>query len=54
MTTIRPKKALGQHFLIDDSIAARIADTLADYRGKARNHDQGDYQFGHIVRNGER
>ena len=34
MTTIRPKKALGQHFLIDDSIAARIADTLADYRGR--------------------
>ena len=34
MTTIRPKKALGQHFLIDDSIAARIADTLADYRGQ--------------------
>lgn len=33
MTTIRPKKALGQHFLTDDSIAARIADTLSGYRG---------------------
>ena len=29
-------------------------DPLADYRGKARNHDQGDYQFRHIVRNGKR
>ena len=29
-------------------------DPLADYRGKARNHNQGDYQFGHIVRNGKR
>ena len=29
-------------------------DPLADYRGKARNHDQGNYQFGHIVRNGKR
>lgn len=34
MTTIRPKKALGQHFLRDEAIAARIADTLADYRGR--------------------
>lgn len=30
---VRPKKALGQHFLTDESIAARIADTLADYKG---------------------
>lgn len=28
---IRPKKALGQHFLKDLSVARRIADTLADY-----------------------
>ena len=30
---VRPKKALGQHFLIDESIAARIAATLDDYKG---------------------
>lgn len=30
---VRPKKALGQHFLTDESIAARIADTLAPYKG---------------------
>ncbi|MDE7388068.1 MAG: 16S rRNA (adenine(1518)-N(6)/adenine(1519)-N(6))-dimethyltransferase RsmA, partial [Muribaculaceae bacterium] len=28
-----PKKALGQHFLTDLSVARRIADTLADYVG---------------------
>lgn len=32
MQKVRPKKALGQHFLTDLSIANRIADTLADYR----------------------
>ena len=30
---VRPKKALGQHFLTDESIAARIADTLSAYKG---------------------
>ena len=30
---VRPKKALGQHFLTDESIASRIADTLAPYKG---------------------
>lgn len=30
---VRPKKALGQHFLTDESIAARIAATLDDYKG---------------------
>lgn len=30
---VRPKKALGQHFLTDESIAARIADTLAPWKG---------------------
>ena len=30
---IRPKKALGQHFLKDLSVAERIADTLSAYRG---------------------
>lgn len=30
---VKPKKALGQHFLTDLSIARRIADTLADYVG---------------------
>ncbi|MDE6823285.1 MAG: 16S rRNA (adenine(1518)-N(6)/adenine(1519)-N(6))-dimethyltransferase RsmA [Duncaniella sp.] len=30
---VRPKKALGQHFLTDESIASRIADTLASYKG---------------------
>lgn len=30
---VRPKKALGQHFLIDLSIADRIAATLDEYRG---------------------
>lgn len=29
---VRPKKALGQHFLTDERIAARIADTLAPYK----------------------
>ncbi|MCM1162841.1 MAG: 16S rRNA (adenine(1518)-N(6)/adenine(1519)-N(6))-dimethyltransferase RsmA [Muribaculaceae bacterium] len=28
---VKPKKALGQHFLTDESVAARIAATLADY-----------------------
>lgn len=30
---VRPKKALGQHFLTDMSVARRIADTLRDYVG---------------------
>lgn len=30
---VRPKKALGQHFLTDESIAARIAATLDDFKG---------------------
>ena len=30
---IRPKKALGQHFLTDLSVAQRIAATLDDYKG---------------------
>ncbi len=30
---VRPKKALGQHFLTDESIAQRIAATLDDYKG---------------------
>ena len=30
---VRPKKALGQHFLTDLSVARRIADTLNDYKG---------------------
>lgn len=33
MDKVRPKKALGQHFLTDQSVARRIADTLADYVG---------------------
>jgi 16S rRNA (adenine1518-N6/adenine1519-N6)-dimethyltransferase len=33
MTTIRPKKSLGQHFLKDHGIAQRIAETLSIYRG---------------------
>lgn len=33
MQQVRPKKALGQHFLTDLGVARRIADTLADYRG---------------------
>lgn len=33
MTQVRPKKALGQHFLTDLSIAGRIADTLDTYVG---------------------
>lgn len=31
MTQVKPKKALGQHFLTDLSIASRIASTLDDY-----------------------
>lgn len=31
MEKVRPKKALGQHFLTDLSVARRIADTLAEY-----------------------
>ena len=30
---MRPKKALGQHFLTDESIAARIASTLDPWKG---------------------
>ncbi|MDR1201622.1 MAG: 16S rRNA (adenine(1518)-N(6)/adenine(1519)-N(6))-dimethyltransferase RsmA [Tannerellaceae bacterium] len=33
MRTVRPKKALGQHFLKDMQIAKRIADTLSEYEG---------------------
>ncbi len=33
MQKVRPKKALGQHFLVDLSIAERIADTLNGYVG---------------------
>lgn len=32
MQKVRAKKALGQHFLIDLSIAQRIADTLGDFK----------------------
>lgn len=32
MQKVRPKKALGQHFLTDQSIAQRIAATLDDYK----------------------
>lgn len=32
MRLVKPKKALGQHFLKDLQIAQRIADTLADYK----------------------
>lgn len=31
MDKVKPKKALGQHFLTDLSIAGRIADTLAPW-----------------------
>ena len=30
---VRPKKALGQHFLTDLSVADRIASTLDEYKG---------------------
>ncbi|MCM1483050.1 MAG: 16S rRNA (adenine(1518)-N(6)/adenine(1519)-N(6))-dimethyltransferase RsmA [Muribaculaceae bacterium] len=33
MQKVRPKKALGQHFLTDMNIAERIASTLDDYKG---------------------
>lgn len=33
MRLVKPKKALGQHFLKDLQIAQCIADTLADYKG---------------------
>lgn len=33
MQQVKPKKALGQHFLTDLSIARRIASTLDEYRG---------------------
>lgn len=33
MAVVRPKKALGQHFLTDRSVARRIAATLDDYVG---------------------
>ena len=32
MRSVRPKKALGQHFLKDPRVAERIADTLHDYK----------------------
>ena len=33
MQQVKPKKALGQHFLTDLSVADRIAATLDDYKG---------------------
>ena len=33
MAGVRPKKALGQHFLTDMTVAARIASTLDEYKG---------------------
>ena len=33
MRQVKPKKALGQHFLTDLSVAARIAATIDDYKG---------------------
>lgn len=33
MRLVKPKKALGQHFLKDLDIAQRIADTLSEYKG---------------------
>ncbi|WP_080902675.1 16S rRNA (adenine(1518)-N(6)/adenine(1519)-N(6))-dimethyltransferase RsmA [Parabacteroides sp. Marseille-P3160] len=33
MRFVRPKKGLGQHFLKDQEIARRIADTLVEYKG---------------------
>ena len=33
MSQVKPKKALGQHFLTDLSVAARIAATLDAYKG---------------------
>ncbi|MCH5319348.1 MAG: 16S rRNA (adenine(1518)-N(6)/adenine(1519)-N(6))-dimethyltransferase RsmA [Paramuribaculum sp.] len=33
MNNVKPKKSLGQHFLKDETIASRIADTLKDFRG---------------------
>ena len=33
MAQVKPKKALGQHFLTDTDIARRIADTLLPYKG---------------------
>ena len=33
MTSVRPKKALGQHFLTDMSVARRIAATVDDWKG---------------------
>lgn len=33
MQKVKPKKALGQHFLTDLSVARRIASTLDEYRG---------------------
>lgn len=33
MQKVRPKKALGQHFLTDLSVAQRIASTINEYRG---------------------
>lgn len=32
MRLVKPKKALGQHFLKDLQIAERIADTLSDHK----------------------
>lgn len=33
MEKVKPKKALGQHFLTDESVARRIASLLSDYSG---------------------
>ena len=34
MNKVRPKKTLGQHFLTDFGIAAKIAATLNGYKGE--------------------
>lgn len=33
MQQVKAKKALGQHFLTDLSVAQRIADTVSEYKG---------------------
>ena len=39
MQKVRPKKSLGQHFLTDKDIAARIVDSLKVPEGAARAED---------------
>ncbi len=49
MGQVRAKKALGQHFLTDLSIAERIADTLKEDKKFTRPRDWSRYGCAHTI-----